>query len=167
MPPPREKRVKGPAPVKGQKQVVQWNPDHKFIHIKNGEPIIPFKELLKGKAGDERRKLLWEIAMDQKEWRRWRHAKAVEKRSKNKAKFEAQQRQEDAARQPKPSTPQEKWRMKVAKKQMRKAAEARGQSWGEQRGDRPSWEGRGSSRGKKSGGSGGGSSGDRTRLFKK
>jgi uncharacterized membrane protein YgcG len=103
--------------------------------------------------------------MDQKEWRRWRHAKAVEKRSRTRAKSEARQRQEDAARQPQPSTPQEKWRMKVAKKQMKKAVEARGQSWGENRGDRPSWEGRGS-RSKKSGG-GSSSSGGGRRLFKK
>eukprot|EP00775_Hariotina_reticulata_P013702 gene13702-13824_t len=64
------------TPVKGQVQPVRWNPDHKFLHLKNGEPIVPFKELLKNKTGDERKRLLYEIAMDVKEWRRWRHAKA-------------------------------------------------------------------------------------------
>lgn len=39
MPPPRERRQKMPTPVKGQKQVVLWNPNHKFIHIRNGERL--------------------------------------------------------------------------------------------------------------------------------
>jgi hypothetical protein len=37
MPPKREPRQKAPTPVKGQKQVVLWNPNHKFLHIRDGE----------------------------------------------------------------------------------------------------------------------------------
>jgi len=41
------------TPVKGQVQPVRWDPDHKFLHLKNGEPIVPFKELLKNKTGQQ------------------------------------------------------------------------------------------------------------------
>lgn len=39
MPPKRERRQKAPTPVKGQKQVVLWNPNHKFLHIRDGEHL--------------------------------------------------------------------------------------------------------------------------------
>jgi hypothetical protein len=153
MPPKCEKRVKGPAPVKGQKQVVQWNPNHKFLHIRNGEPIIPFKELLKGKAGDERRRLLYEIAMDQKEWKRWQHAKAVERSDKQRRKAEAKQPSGFRDGLPLASTPQEKWKQKVAKKRARQWEEEQQERGGGQGGG-ASWMGRGRQSG-------------RSQLFKK
>jgi hypothetical protein len=108
-------------------QLVRWNPDHKFIHLRNGEPIVPFKELLKGKSGEERNKLLYEIAMDVKEWRRWRHAKAVAKAAKRR---EKEARNLAAGKRPfQPATPEERWKQKVAKRRGKAAA---------------SWEGRGS-----------------------
>lgn len=89
-----------------------------------GVPIVPFKELLKGKTGDERRKLLYEIAMDQKEWRRWIHAKAVEKSDKKRQKMLAKEQQDNASRYypPPPSTPQEKWQQKVVRKRAKQRA---------------------------------------------
>lgn len=133
MPPTREKRQKGVASVKGQKQQVQWNPNHKFLHLKDGEPIVPFKQLLKGKTGDERRRLLYEIAMDVKEWRRWRHAKAVEKASKRRAKEERRleadmQQGRSRSAPPKPSTPEERWQQKLRRKR-EKAAGGGDRSW--------------------------------------
>jgi hypothetical protein len=108
-------------------QLVRWNPDHKFIHLRNGEPIVPFKELLKGKSGEERNKLLYEIAMDVKEWRRWRHAKAVASAAKRR---EKQARALAAGKTPfQPATPEKRWKQKVAKKRGKQAS---------------SWEGRGS-----------------------
>jgi hypothetical protein len=142
MPPKREPRVKAPTPVKGQKQVVLWNPNHKFIHIRNGQPIVPFKELLKGTTGDERRRLLYEIAMDQKEWKRWQHAKAVEKADKQRRKQEAKRQAEFRDGLPPASTPQEKWRQKVARKRARQWEEdQQGKAGGQ--GGGSSWMGRG------------------------
>jgi hypothetical protein len=111
-------------------------------------PIVPFKELLKGKAGDERRKLLYEIAMDQKEWRRWIHAKAVEKSDKKRQKRMAREQQEGASRNypPPPSTPQEKWKQKVARKRAKQWEEQQQQGGGGGRGGGGSsapWSGRG------------------------
>lgn len=125
MPPARERRPKAPTPIKGQKQVVLWNPNHKFIHIRDGKPIVPFKELLKGTSGDERRRLLWEIAMDQKEWKRWQHVKAVDKADKNRQRQTA--RQEADRRPPPPTTADEKWKQKVAQKKKRRWEELREQ----------------------------------------
>lgn len=147
MPPRREQRVKAPTPIKGQKQVVLWNPNHKFIHIRNGEPIVPFKELLKGKTGDERRRLLYEIAMDQKEWKRWQHAKAVERSDKRRRKEEAQQRPGFRDGLPPASTPQEKWKQKVAKKRARQWGEEQQKTGGQ--GSGASWMGRGRQSGRK------------------
>lgn len=138
--------MKGPTPIKGAKQVVAWNPDHKFIHIsaKDGKPHIPFKELLQGKVGDERRRLLYEIAMDQKEWRRWRHAKAVEKADKKRVKRRAEEEAGLRERMPaKPSSAQEKWQQKVAKRRFKQWADKQeGQGRGQAR-DQPLWAGRG------------------------
>jgi hypothetical protein len=107
-------------------QLVRWNPDHKFLHLRNGEPIVPFKELLKDKSGEERNKLLYEIAMDVKEWRRWRHAKAVAKASKRR---EKEARALASGKKPiQLATPEERWKQKVAKRGKKAAP----------------WEGRGS-----------------------
>jgi hypothetical protein len=98
-------------------------------------------------AGDERKRLLYEIAMDVKEWRRWRHAKAVAKAAANREKA-AREQQSSAGKQAdrsggrgynsgqgssaswigrgstrgksKDDTPQERWQQKVAKKKLKK-----------------------------------------------
>jgi hypothetical protein len=92
--------------------------------LRNGEPIVPFKELLKGKTGEERKRLLHEIAMDVKEWRRWRHAKAVAKSEKKK---EQAARDMAAGKEPRrfAGTPEERWKQKIAKKRSKGA----GGSW--------------------------------------
>jgi uncharacterized membrane protein YgcG len=126
-------------------QVVRWNPDHKFIHLRNGEPIVPFKELLKGKSGDERKELLYEVAMDVKEWRRWRHAKAVAAAAKRREK-DARALAAGKVLAP-PRTPEERWKQKVAKKRDKKANswEGRGsRGTGDSRGSRGTGDSRGS-----------------------
>lgn len=159
-PPKRERRAKGPAPISGAKQVVAWNPNHKFIHIssQSGEPLVPFKQLLKGKSGDERRRLLWEIAMDVKEWRRWRHAKAVDKSHKKREKgareLDDRLKQMGQAAGPKPKDPEERWKWKMAQKQ---GVRYKGSS-------DPA--GGSSSRGKSGGGGSGSTKGGQRRLFK-
>ncbi|WIA29127.1 hypothetical protein OEZ86_011638 [Tetradesmus obliquus] len=100
-------------------QQVKWNPEHKFLHLRNGEPIVPFKDLLKGKTGDERKKLLYEIAMDVKEWRRWRHAKAVARASKRREKTGRDMAAGKAP--PRYETPEERWQQKIKKKRDRAA----------------------------------------------
>ncbi|KAF6266680.1 P-loop containing nucleoside triphosphate hydrolase protein [Scenedesmus sp. NREL 46B-D3] len=119
---PQQKGPQGGAEL----QLVRWNPDHKFLHLRNGEPVVPFKDLLQGKAGEERKKLLHEIAMDVREWRRWRHARAAAKAGKRREK-EAQvvAAGKKAPRQHQ-ETPEERWKQKAAKKRNKGAS-----TWGE------------------------------------
>ncbi|KAF8072921.1 DEAD-box ATP-dependent RNA helicase 39 [Scenedesmus sp. PABB004] len=118
------------SPAKRAKaQEARWNPEHKFLHLRDGQPIVPFKELLAGKGGDERKRLLYEIALDVKEWRRWRHARAVARAAKRRAKDDA------AAAAPRggggggggaprrPAEPEERWKAKVAQKRRRQQQE--------------------------------------------
>lgn len=131
--PRRERREKGPPPVKGEVQQVRWDPTHKFIHLnpRDGEPYVPFKELLKGKTGDERKKLLYEIAMDVKEYRRWRHARAVAAAAKKKSKEQQQQQQRSAAysRRQQGATPEKRWKQKVMKKRQKQQEGGQQQKW--------------------------------------
>jgi hypothetical protein len=111
----QQQQQRPPAGGRPEVQLVKWNPDHKFLHLRNGEPIVPFKELLKGKTGEERKRLLYEIAMDVKEWRRWRHANAVAKAAKRR---EKQARDLAAGKQTRNynATPEERWKQKIANK---------------------------------------------------
>lgn len=130
--PKREKREKGPAPVRGEVQQVRWNPEHKFLHLRNGEPIVPFKELLKGKNGDERKRLLYEIAMDVKEWRRWRHAKAVAKAAKRRAKEGRPQTHAAGGEQSSKGSgdPEQRWRERMDKRRKYKTPDTQQSKWG-------------------------------------
>lgn len=138
-PPHRPKREKLPPSVPGEIQSVRWNPDHKYLHVnpQTGQPIVPFKELLAGTTGDERRKLLWEISQDVKEYRRLRHARAVQRAAKRREKTERKREQLQAAGlsevkvagrySPKSKDPEERWKAKVAAKKMKQ--QAGGAAW--------------------------------------
>jgi uncharacterized membrane protein YgcG len=118
--------------------------------------------------------LLWEIAMDTKEYRRLRHAKAVQQSANRKSKTEAKQLQQTASIQrerkvagkysPVSADPEERWKAKVANKRAKQAAAAGGGGGG------GSGRGGSSSSGGRRGGGGrgdGAAAGDgRRKLFK-
>lgn len=141
----------------------RWNPNHKFIHLKDGKPIVPFEVVLRGKTGEERRRLMNEIAVDVQEWRRWRSAQAAERAEQRRRKEEQQQQKRFEGRRgggssssggsgsnSKPATPEEAWKQRLAQKRQAAAAAKKG-GGGARGGAAGAWDKRGSGGSKQQG----------------